>query len=487
MLDGTEYRERANGMRVLYVDDDEAFLELTKAFLSKELPDAELTTVTDPEAALDRVESEPYDCVVSDYEMPGLDGLELLEAVRESRPDLPFLLYTGKGSESIASQAINAGVTGYLQKGGPEQHERLANRVEHAVQEYRTTLDSQRYSTVLQALGYPTYVVDAAGRFAYVNEAFAELTGYDRGQLVGEEPNVVKSDESVERADKALRSVVSSDGPATEQFEIEIQTRSGETVHCKDHLAALPFDEEYRGCAGILRDITLQRRQRAELVRQNERMEEVISVASHDLRTPLSTAQSAAELARQTDDEEYFGKLDGAHDRLERMLDELLTLACEGQSVPVRQPVSLSSVANRAWQSVGTGRGTLRVADELTLEADPERLRRLVENLVQNALRHGDPSATVTIGAVDDDQGFYFADDGPGIPAEAREDVFEPGYTTADEGTGFGLTIISRIADAHEWSVSLTESDSGGARFEFTDVAVVDADTQVERTQSPGV
>ena len=476
MTNGTEHRYTPGRIRLLHVDDDPAFLDVTEVFLSRELSSVEVTTVDRPEAAIDRLRTESFDCVVSDYEMPGTDGLELLSQVRAQFPDLPFLLYTGKGSESIASRAINAGVTGYLQKGGPEQHERLANRVEHAVREYRAGLETERYSAVLQALGYPTYVVDAEGRFAYVDDAFADLTGYDREELVGAEPSIVKTDASVEQANDALRSVVSSSGPDAEQFEIEIRTEEGDLIPCRDHLAPLPFDDEYRGCAGILRDITSQHRRREELARKNERLEEFVSVASHDLRTPLMTARTAAELARETGETEFFDRLDDAHDRFERMLDELLTLAREGDGVAVTEATDLETVAWTAWEAVGSDAADLSVASPPAVEADAGRLRRLLENLFRNSVEHGNQGVTISVGSLDDGTGFYVADDGPGVPPEARDTVFDPGYTTADEGTGFGLAIVRRIAEAHGWEVTLAASDAGGARFEFDGVELA-ADT----------
>lgn len=145
---GTEHRYAPRRIRILHVDDDRAFLDVTESFLTRELPSAEIATVQHPDAAIERLRAESFDCVISDYEMPDTDGLELLSQVRDWSDDLPFLLYTGKGSESIASRAINAGGTGYLQKGGSEQHERLANRVEHAVREYHAGLDTERYSAV---------------------------------------------------------------------------------------------------------------------------------------------------------------------------------------------------------------------------------------------------------------------------------------------------------------------------------------------------
>lgn len=473
---GTEYRPRDDLVRILHVDDDQPFLEVSEAYLDMELPAAEVTTVTKPTEALDLLTEHPFDCIVSDYEMPRIDGLELLERVRETYPNLPFLLYTGKGSESIASQAINAGVTGYFQKGGSEQHERLANRVTHAATEYRANLDSKRYSAALQALGYPMYVVDSCGRFTYVNEAFAEFTGYRSEEVVGAEPSLVKTDESTERANEALRSVVSSSGPDVEQFEIEVLTADGEVVPCRDHIAPLPFETEYRGCTGILRDITTQRRRREELAEKNERLEHFISAAAHDLRTPLMTAQTAASMAHQTDDSEFFDQVDEAHDRLERILDELLTVAREGQDTAVTEAVALTEAGRTAWESVETDAADLTVRDSATLAASPSRFRRLLENLFQNAVAHGGETVAVTLGTLDDDAGFYIADDGPGVPAEGREDVFDPGYTTADDGTGFGLSIVTRIADAHGWEVVVTESADGGARFEVTNVEFSSSD-----------
>ncbi|MDR9430446.1 MAG: response regulator, partial [Natronomonas sp.] len=127
-------------MRVLHVDDDRSILDLTAAFPDRELADVSVTSETTPDDALSRLETESFDCVVSEYDMPGRSGLELFEAIREDHPLLPFVLYTGKGSEEIASQAVNAGVTGYFQKGGPDQQRRLANRVRQAAEKYHTRI-----------------------------------------------------------------------------------------------------------------------------------------------------------------------------------------------------------------------------------------------------------------------------------------------------------------------------------------------------------
>ena len=237
---------------------------------------------------------------------------------------------------------------------------------------------------------------------------------------------------------------------------------------------------------------TALRRQRNELERQNEQLEQFASIASHDLRNPLSVVSGSLELARETGNEEHFDRAARAVRRMETLIDDLLSLARAGESISTLEPVGLAPLVERCRESVGTGTLTVTVEDDVTVMADKSRLAQLLENLLRNAAEHGanDRSVGGTDGqeATDDadgaedagrgvtvtvrplPDGFAVADDGPGIPESEREQVFESGYTTTPGGTGFGLAIVREIADAHGWTVTVTESEAGGARFEFTGV-----------------
>jgi len=208
------------------------------------------------------------------------------------------------------------------------------------------------------------------------------------------------------------------------------------------------------------------RKQRRLLERQNERLEEFTSIVSHDLRNPLSVAQGWIELARSENDAVELESAATALGDMEQLIEDLLSLAKQGRTVGETEPVSLAAVAEDAWRNVDAEPATLD-AEAIELDADPDRLRQLLENLFKNAVEHGGPSVSVRAGPLSDAPGFFVSDDGRGIPADDRERIFEVGYTDHEDGTGFGLSIVRRIADAHGWSTRATESESGGARFEF--------------------
>ncbi|SNR40033.1 PAS domain S-box protein [Halorubrum vacuolatum] len=704
---------------VLHVEDDPAFASLTSEFLERHAEALSVHSAHCAEEGLDYLEHTEVDCIVSDYEMPGRNGIDFLEAVRETHPEIPFILFTGRGSEEVASEAISKGVTDYLQKGtGTEQYELLANRITNVVEKNRVEHDlrasqrqlslfieqsplgiltydreftitgvnqvgqeilgydeaelrgeswtvlvpedeyehveeitrelteagggyhsinenlrkdgeriicewhnrvvtdedgavvgifslfedvtdrekrkrqHRRFQRAVESSGHAIYCTDPEGTIEYVNPAFEELTGYTAAEAIGKTPRILRSGEHEESfyedlwrtvldgevwrgevinedkdgeryiVDQTIAPVTDASGSITEfvavnaditeqrstERQLEILRTAIDKAHapltlsdpteednplvyvneafteatgytesealgrnCRfmqgedtdpETVAQLreaiddeepitveirnyrkdgtPFWNEltvvpvYDGAGDLIRylgtqrDVTERRKHIHELRRQNDRLNEFAGVVSHDLRNPLNVAAGRLQLAKDACDNEHLSHVEAALDRMKTLIDDLLTLARQGEIVTDTEPIELSSLVERSWTAVETANASLAVELErgTTIRADEPRLTQVVENLLRNAIEHGGSDVTVRVGELPD--GFYIEDEGPGIPEHKRDNVFDAGYSTARSGTGFGLSIVSQIVSAHGWDVSVTEGEAGGARFEIT-------------------
>lgn len=226
---------------------------------------------------------------------------------------------------------------------------------------------------------------------------------------------------------------------------------------------------------------TVERRRRLEtqketLERQNERLDQFASVISHDLRNPLGIARTYTEFAEESGDAEDFEAIRESHERMDAMIDNMLTMARAEMAVENVESVDLSGLAERAWETAQTdGAGlALEIPDGVSVEGDPALLQNVFENLFRNAAEHNDRQVTVTVGTMQEVEsssaGFYIEDDGVGFESSPTETIFEYGQTSTDQGTGLGLSIVRDLIEAHGWEIRATDGAAGGARFEvYTD------------------
>ncbi|WP_153952675.1 PAS domain S-box protein [Halosegnis longus] len=719
-------------IRVLHVDDEPDFADMTATFLEREHSQMTVRTTTNPEEGRRIVADADIDCIVSDYDMPHATGIEFLETIRDTYPDLPFILYTGKGSEEVAADAISAGVTDYLQKDtGNDQYKILANRIKNAVTARRSAVEAEqsryRLEQILKTVPSCVVQLNYDGEFVFANDRAVEVLGLERSDLtsrayndpeweirdVNGEPipddqlpfrqvrdtgdplygfrHTIQWPDGTEKillvngaplfdADGSVESVVFSLTDITEQWEyedrleqttarlealfenspdmIDVHTAEGTIVDANQqfcealnqspeellgqkvwevdrgldpetvqetwewmdvgdrieletefttndgtsfpvevHLTRLPLEDGDRFMA-VSRDITEQKQRlqeikslkerlelaieganvgvwdwdmttdaveyneqwaemlgytleeldphlrtwesrvhpddieavnaaldahieqkteyydsqhrmqtadgewkwirdlgriverdndgeplravgihvdidetkqhQRELEQKSERLEEFASIVSHDLRNPLGVASGYLEFVDDECDSPYIEDIEQAHERMEALIEGLLTLAREGKSASEQTPVTLADLLAECWDTVDTVDASLTLETNQTIMADECRLKQLFENLIRNAVEHGGSDVTITVG--DLDNGFYIEDTGIGVPEADAETVFEAGYSTNTGGNGFGLSIIRRIAEAHGWDVSVTNCSAGGARFEVTNV-----------------
>lgn len=230
-----------------------------------------------------------------------------------------------------------------------------------------------------------------------------------------------------------------------------------------------------------LQELTSEEDQVGPIDCQNEQLGDFATLVSHDLRNPLDVAightTAIDELVDDPEVESHLRQVRDSHTRIQQIITDVLALAQDGHSIDETEPLSLDAVATEAWSYVDTDDAVLSVLTEQSILADAELLTHIFENLFRNAIQHGGDEITVEIDSLESGAGFFVADNGTGISPERREAVLEPGTSDATDGIGLGLAIVSSIAAAHNWNVTVTESAAGGARFEFTGVEFVSAES----------
>ncbi|WP_254280338.1 ATP-binding response regulator [Haloarcula marina] len=452
-------------IRALVVDDSEFFAQMTAETLTEE-HDIDSVAVHSGQGALDKLAEEDFDCVVSDYEMPEMNGLELLRTIREDDPTLPFILLTGRGDEETASKAIAVGVADYLLKlevVEDKQYGRLANRIQSVVEQDRTR---KKFESLVANSPDGIAQVTDGGVLLSANSAIADRLGTETAELEGERLTDVMDTEAARRRVAAVRRAIDTG-------EAEVIEEAVDGRHYHTQCIPVESHRQRNTVQLVSRDVTDQIQRQRELERQNERLEQFAGVVSHDLRNPLNVAESAIELLEWPDDDEdaeLLSKVDRSLDRMGEIIEDVLKLARDGQTVDDPEEVGLDAIATEAWAWVETDDAALSVATDASIRADPNRAQDVFANLFRNAVEHNDERVTVTVGRLAD--GFYVADDGSGIDEDAG--VFQMGHSTSRDGTGIGLAIVMQVAQAHGWTVTHTESESGGARFEITGVEILD-------------
>jgi signal transduction histidine kinase len=377
----------------------------------------------------------------------------------------------------------------------------------------------RRFQTLIEASSDIVLVLDEAGVIEYASPSVQRVLGYDPAALVGEvsfdaltvddgdEPRATPPDMSpaVETWRRVLEgSAADPSNSTTSRFEVRVETASGEERTIEVIARYLVEDPAVDGIVINARDVTERKRRELELRRTNERLDQFASLVSHDLRNPLQVAMGHLDLAMESGQTESLAEVSRQHQRIEEMIEDLLTMARDGREVEETAPIDLERAATQAWGSVETGDASLVVDADRPIAADESRLANLFENLFRNAVEHGSSSST-TPNAQDSAQapsangepgseevgeratsgdetdgltvtvetipnGFAVSDDGVGIPPDERERVLESGHTTEPGNTGFGLAIVEEVATAHGWDINLSESEAGGARFAFTGV-----------------
>lgn len=424
-------------------------LEATPELIHAATLEEGLAAVTDETAA-----------VLLDLDLPDSRGVETLGRVSE-RTEVPIVVLSGDQDRALGMKAIRMGADDYLVK-DEINSDLLIRSVYHAIERRQHERELRRYESLIERSADVNAIIDPDGTIQYVTPSVETVLGYDQDTLVGQNAFEFLHPDDRSEVRSALRNVVAAADLPPKEFRIE--DASGSWVVLESRARNLLDDPLIGGIVIYTRDVT-------DRVAREQKLEQFSRVVSHDLRNPLAIAQMYISAYRRGEDPGDLERVEHALERMDNLIDRLLTLAREGKAIEERQQVSVEDVIETAWSHVDAGDASIQFNGELgTVDADPERLLTVFENLFRNACEHGGSDVEIRVNRLEN--GVAIEDTGFGIPDDVRNEVFEFGFTTGD-GTGTGLAIVQEVIDAHGWDIHVTDAADGGARFEIRGISSI--------------
>lgn len=485
--------ETADTIRVLHVDDEPDLVDMAATFLEREDNRIEVRTANNPTDGLEILADYDLDCIVSDYDMPRTNGIEFLEAVREEYPELPFILYTGKGSEEIASEAISSGVTEYLQKeSGTSQYTVLAHRIQNVVEQYQARQAVEQTEQKLTQLAARSDDVlfmfnEDWSELLFINSAFEDIWGISVEQV---EENAEAFIEYIhpEDRDDVRRSMERISTGQPDEYEYRIIPPDGDQRWVRAQTKPI-FDNEgnITRIVGYVRDITEQkeRTRRFEAIFNNTYTFVGLLEPDGTLIEANDTALSFGGLDR----DDVIGKkmwdatwFEHSQETKERARKAVKS-AAQGEFVRHELPVKgtdREAIIDFSVRPVLNDEGevTLLIPEgrDITERKEHEQKRQQIIDRMNDAVIEVDSNWEITL--VNDpveeftgqNESELLGQDFWDVFAKARETEFEKKYRQAME-TREGTSIVEYYSGVDEWfDIDVYPNDDGGLAFYFLSV-----------------
>jgi sigma-B regulation protein RsbU (phosphoserine phosphatase) len=487
----------AEQLRILLIEDSALDAQLLESHLEDAGMSFTLTRVQDHRGLDDALARGAHDIILSDYNIPGYDGLVALKSANLVRPDVPFLFVSGALGESKAIELLKSGATDYVLK---DRLERLVPSVQRAVREAHEKHERRRAETMLRerertlstlmanlpGMAFRS-TVHAPWPLEFASEGCFALTGYPpEAFYAGGEvswASIIHPDD-LESVHRAAESAFAAGQQLTMTYRIRTKDSGFKWVWDRS-LAQFREDGGIAFIEGFVTDITQQRAAEEELRQHGEFEKQLIGIVSHDLRNPLNaiTLSAAALLRREGLDEKNTSsvrRILTSADRASRMIRDLLdfTQVRLGGGIPVERKFidlheQVSSVVEEFQHTHSERELQLTLEGDTRGEWDPDRIAQAVSNLISNALKYspkGTPVGVTTRGETD----VVIVDvrnQGELIAQDRLADLFKPlsrGVTRTDMQTrsiGLGLYIVDSIVRAHGGTIEVRSTLEQGTIF----------------------
>jgi PAS domain S-box-containing protein len=456
--------------KILIVDDDPGIAGLIRKALERE-PGLEVCIATNGKEAIKILQDFSPDLVISDYAMPEMDGIALLHMIREKDATLPFIIFTGRGSELVAMTALNLGATRYLKKS--EDFSDIFRLIRDTVlslleertreQERLSRLETCRSVVETQRELIMRYTPDM--RLTFCNPAFCRYLGKDEEALVGSPfpKNYVQendlSSSNLSMADpcspvvECEQRVVLPDGRAAWH----------EACTCAIYRPSLEL-QEYQT---VVRDISRRKMVEESLKRANKRLSLLNCAIRHDVLNQIIVLQGYIELCKSLCPEGELGEYIKRESQSVEKIRDSIALTRAYQDLGVREPEWIDVAACLSEIPIPrAGRDKLAIQIKgIEIYADP-LVRTAFRNLMENTVIHAGHFSRMEWSHDDSGENLLlvYSDDGKGIPEWRKEEVFKPGI---GDNNGYGLYLVKEILSITGIGISETGLEGKGVRFEI--------------------
>ena len=456
--------------KLLIVDDDRAIACLIQAALERE-PDTEVKIALSGKEAVRILEDFSPDLVISDYAMPEMDGITLLQKIREKDPSLPFIIFTGKGSEGVAMNALNLGATRYLKKS--EDYTGLFRLIRDTVvsliekrkleQEKNSRLETCRSVVDNQSELIVRYT--PAMQLTFCNPAFCRYLGKDEEKLVGS-----SFPEHYLKESEPLSLHLSSIGPGSPVMECDQRivlpggaVRWHEACTCAVYGPA-PDTLEYQTVA---RDISRRKMAEESLKRANKRLSLLNCAIRHDVLNQIIVLQGYIELCKSLKPDGELGEYLNRESQSVEKIRESIALTRTYQDLGAREPewIDLTGCLSEIPLPKACREKLVIDTGGIEIYADP-LVRTAFQNLMENSVLHAGVFSRMhwSYDASGNDLLVFYSDDGKGIADWKKEDLFKPGM---GDNNGYGLYLVKEILSITGMEIRETGREGEGVRFEI--------------------
>ncbi len=458
-------------IKVLYIDDEESMADVMKVLLEKKEDIAVEISLAVLEA-LSRIRADEFDVVVSDYQMPEMDGIELLKVLRSEGNDTPFILLTGRGKEDVAMQALNEGADFYVQKSTdtPRMISELSNLI---FKSYETVLAERsraemwdRFQRLAQTVPDLIWrvLMKPVIKVEYMNNASIDWVGYTPEEFYSDPDLLFRCihPEDAEKLNHAFADVDEFKQPLTLRWV----RRDGTVLWAEDRWGFIKDESgDVVMIEGISRDVTERVMNEQALRQANKKLELMTHLIKHDTFNQLNAIIGYADLARKGDPEmvkKAIGRIITASNVIMRQLEFSSSYQETVGGIPVWK--SLREVLDSAIFAVQRPEVEFTICVNAIEIRSDYALDRVFRNLLEDSIAHGGNISRISVECIESNDGYdiIYSDNGVGIPSDEKERIFERGF---GKGTGYGLFLSREILKVSGMTIKEDGVPGEGARF----------------------